>query len=179
MSMYSKTKALTLMGLMTAILCILSPISIPLPFSPVPISLAHIAIFLTIYILGTKKALICYFLYLCIGCIGIPVFSNFSAGPGKLLGPTGGYLFGFAFMILISGLFISKFSNSYLLCFVGMCLGSITCSLLGTAWLSYQGHMDFIAAFTIGGLPFILGDIVKIGIVLFVAPPIRKVIAKI
>lgn len=89
------TKTIALIGVMTAVICILGPLSVPLPFSPVPLSLTTFALYLAIYVLGTKMSLICYFLYLLIGFVGVPVFSSFSAGPAKLLGPTGGYLIGF------------------------------------------------------------------------------------
>ena len=73
----SKTKTITIIGVMTAITCILGPLSIPLPFSPVPISLTNLAIYFTIYVLGMKKGTISYLVYLLIGFIGLPVFSAF------------------------------------------------------------------------------------------------------
>ena len=72
------TKRLTLIGLMTAILCILAPLSIPLPLSPVPLSLTNFVLFLSLYILGTTNSFICYLVYLLLGLAGVPVFSNFS-----------------------------------------------------------------------------------------------------
>ncbi len=103
------THELALIGLMAAVTCILGPLSLPLPFSPVPISFTNLAIYITVFMLGWKKGCFSYLLYLLIGLIGIPVFSGFSAGIGKLGGPTGGYLIGFIFMAAISGFFIEKF----------------------------------------------------------------------
>ena len=65
---------------MTAVTCILGPLSLPLPFSPVPITLTNFAVFLSIYILGMKYGTISLLIYLALGTIGLPVFSSFSGG---------------------------------------------------------------------------------------------------
>ena len=101
--MNTKTKELTLIGLMAALTCIAGPLSLPLPFSPVPISLTNLAIYFSVYILGMKRGTISYLVYLLLGLVGLPVFSAFTSGPAKLFGPTGGYLIGFIFIALISG----------------------------------------------------------------------------
>ena len=108
-----KTATLALIGLMAAITCIMGPFSIPLPFNLVPISLTNLVIYFTMYILGMKKGTISYCIYLLIGLVGLPVFSAFTGGPGKLLGPTGGYLIGFIFLALISGFFIDKIGRAH------------------------------------------------------------------
>ena len=106
---HTSTKTLTLIGLTTAALCILGPMSIPIPVSPVPLSLTNFAIYLIIYILGMKHGTISVFIYLCLGTVGLPVFSAFSGGPSKLFGPTGGYLIGFLFLALIQGFLMERF----------------------------------------------------------------------
>lgn len=83
--MNTKTKELTLIGLMAALTCIAGPLSLPLPFSPVPISLTNLAIYFSVYILGMKRGTISYLVYLLLGLVGLPVFSAFTSGPAKLL----------------------------------------------------------------------------------------------
>lgn len=173
-----KTTTLALIGLMSAITCVMGPLSIPL-FNLVPITLLHLAIYFTIYILGMKKGTISYCIYLLIGLVGLPVFSSFTGGPGKLLGPTGGYLIGFIFLALISGFFIEKWGNNMLLCMVGMILGAIVCYTFGTIWLAYQAHMNFGAALWAGVIPFIPGDLVKIIIAMLFGPQIRNRLRKV
>ena len=112
------TKTLTLIGVMTAVICIMGPLSIQLPISPVPISLGTLAIYFVIYVLGMKKGTISCCIYLLIGFIGIPVFTGFTSGPAKLLGPTGGYLVGYIFMALICGFVVDKTNNKFA-CFSG------------------------------------------------------------
>ena len=82
----SRTRQITLIGLMTAITCILAPLSIPI--GPVPISLTNFAIYLSLYLLDWKKGTISYILYLLLGLVGLPVFSGFTGGIRKIAGPT-------------------------------------------------------------------------------------------
>lgn len=166
------TRQLTLIAVMTAVTCILGPLSLPIGI--VPISLTNLAIYLAIYALGAKRGTLSYIVYLFIGVVGLPVFSGFSGGFTKLLGPTGGYLIGFAFMAFISGIFIDKFSDKIYMCFLGMVLGTIVTYLLGTAWLSYQTKLTFNAALYAGVIPFIPGDVVKMIIASLIGPQIRK-----
>lgn len=168
------TKEITLIGLMTAIICILAPLSIPIPFSVVPISFTNLAIYITVFILGWKKGTISYLVYLCIGLAGAPVFSGFTAGPSKFWGPTGGYLIGFIFIAIISGIFIEKFIGKIYMYAIGMVLGLTVTYTLGTAWLAYQLGLTFKAALFMGVIPYLPGDAVKIIVAIIVGPILRK-----
>lgn len=168
------TKTMALIALMAAVTCVLGPLSLTIPVSPVPISLTNLAVYFTVYVLGMKRGTISYFVYLLIGLVGLPVFSSFSGGAGKLFGPTGGYLIGFIFMALICGFFIEKWPSKLYLHFAGMVLGTAVCYLFGTVWLAYQGNMGFYTALAAGVIPFLPGDLVKIIIALLAGPVIRK-----
>jgi biotin transport system substrate-specific component len=167
---------MTIIGVMAAVICILGPLSIPIGI--VPISLTNLAIYLVLYTLGMKKGTISYIIYMLIGFAGLPVFSNFSSGVSKLLGPTGGYIIGFTFMALIAGFFIDKFFDKWYLCFAGMVLGTVVCYIFGSIWLSYQANMSASSVFAVGVIPFIPGDLVKILIASFIGPHIRKRLIK-
>lgn len=167
---------LAIIGVMTAVTCILAPLSIPI--GPVPISLTPFVIYLSIYILGTKKAFVSYLIYLLIGLVGVPVFSGFSSGAGKLFGPTGGYLIGFIPMLLIAGIVIDKTLGKWYLEFAAMVIGMAACYAFGTFWLSWQAHMSFQAALFAGVIPFIAGDLIKMVLVLLIGPVIRKNLIK-
>lgn len=166
-------KLIALVGMMAAVTCVLGPLSIPLPISPVPISLTNFAIYLAIYVLGMKKGTLSYLIYLLIGLAGLPVFSAFTGGPGKLLGPTGGYLIGFIPMALICGIFIEKRQQRYWH-FIGMVLGTLIAYLFGTAWMAWQSGMTFRQGLAAGVIPFIPGDLAKIIICMIIGPEIRK-----
>ena len=81
---------LVLIALMTAVICVLAPVSLPL--GPVPVSLATFAILLTAYILGWKRGTTSILIYILLGLTGLPVFSAYGAGFSKIVGPTGGYI---------------------------------------------------------------------------------------
>ena len=172
-----KTKSMVIIALMAAVTCILGPLSISIPISPVPISLTNLAIYFSIYVLGMKRATISCLLYLLLGLVGLPVFSGFTGGPGKLLGPTGGYLIGFIFLALICGYFIDRFQNRAIH-FAGMVLGTLVLYLFGTAWLAYLASMTFWQALMAGVIPFIPGDLAKIIIAMIAGPSIRKSLAR-
>lgn len=166
------TRQLAVIGVMTAVTCVLAPFS--LPIGPVPISLTNLAIYFSLYVLGTKYGCVSYLVYLLIGFIGVPVFSGFTSGPSKLLGPTGGYLIGFIPMALIAGLLIDKFISKRIVCLLGMIGGTIIAYAFGTAWLAYQAGMDWKAALMAGVIPFIPGDLAKMVLAMIAGPQIRK-----
>ena len=139
------TEQMALIGVMTAVTCILGPLVIPLPISPVPISFTNLAVYLAVYVLGTKAGTISYLVYLLLGFAGLPVFSGFTGGIVKLAGPTGGYLVGFIFMALIAGWAIDRFPGKYALQAAGMVLGTAVCYVFGTVWLAGQLGIGFAA----------------------------------
>lgn len=173
-----RTRKLTLIGLMTALLCILGPLTVPIPISPVPISLTNFAIFLTVYLLEIKGGTICLLVYLCLGTVGLPVFSAFSGGLGKLAGPTGGYLIGFIFLALIQGLMMKIFPEKNAVAIIGMILGMAVCYLFGTAWLAFQLNTPFVSALSIGVLPYLPGDGVKIILAAIAGPKLKSALRR-
>lgn len=167
---------IALIGVMTAVICILAPISIPI--GVVPVSLTTFAIFLTVSILGWKMGTLSYLIYLLAGIVGLPVFSGFSGGIGKLAGPTGGYLIGFIFMAIVSGIMIEKSHGKIYFCVGAMMIGSVITDVFGTVWLAYQLHLSFGAALSAGVIPFVPGDLIKIAAAAIIAPVIKKQLIK-
>lgn len=153
---------LTLIGVMTAVTCILGPLSIPLPFSPVPISFTNFVLYLSVIILGMRNSTISFLIYLLIGLTGLPVFSGFSGGFGKFAGPTGGYLIGFIFLTIISGFFADHYKRKTIPVIIGMIIGTTVCYLFGTIWLALQMQIPFMSALAVGVIPYLPGDIIKI-----------------
>jgi len=167
----SKVRFLTTTALMTAVICILGPLS--LPIGPVPISLTNLALYFTMYILDTKRGVTAYIVYLLIGLIGLPVFSGFQGGPQKLVGPTGGYLIGFIPMILIIGPVIKRFYKKRVLSIIVMEAATWVAYLFGTIWLKTSAGMTFQAALAAGVLPFVIEDFAKIVIAGIFGPVLR------
>lgn len=177
---HNKTKTnvreMALIAVMAAVICVLGPLSIPI--GVVPISFTNLAVYLAIYALGRRRGTISYLVYLLLGMIGVPVFSGFSGGVGKLFGPTGGYLIGFLFMALLCGWFIDTFSCALVPSFAGMVLGTLVCYLFGTLWLAYQAGLTFSAALAAGVLPFVAGDLIKMAIAAVIGPQVRRQLAR-
>ena len=146
--------------------------------SPVPISLTNLVLYFMIYILGTKLSLISLGIYLLLGAVGLPVFSGFAGGLGKLAGPTGGYLLGFVFMTMISGFAVERFPGRPVICGAGMILGTAVCYLFGTVWLAGQMSLSFPAALGIGVIPYLPGDAVKIILAVVLGPGIRRAVSR-
>lgn len=196
-----KLQDLVFIAVMTAALCVIAPFSIPIPVSPVPISLATFVVYLSVYVLGQKKAAVSVVIYLLIGLVGVPVFSGFSGGPAKLLGPTGGYLIGYLFIALLGGWLVGRCTRGsgvrqapgepesripsgrptsrsrffrYLLAFLALVLGTAVCYALGTVWLGFQMHLAPAAALMAGVIPYIPGDIVKMAAAVIIGPQIQK-----
>ncbi|MBE5883776.1 MAG: biotin transporter BioY [Lachnospiraceae bacterium] len=168
------TGQMALIGLMTAILCIIAPISIFLPFSPVPLSLGTLAIYFVVTVLGMKRGIISVTLYLLLGFAGLPVFSGFSGGAGKLFGPTGGFIIGYLFIALICGAFVDKWYHRPFICILGMLLGTAVCYAFGTIWLAREARLTFSSALVTGVLPFILGDLIKLALAMTIGYQVRN-----
>ena len=175
---------MVLTALMAAITCILAPFAVPI--GPVPISLATMIFFLSVYVLKTKYATISCLLYLCLGLIGLPVFSGFEGGVGKLLGPTGGYIIGYLPMVFVAGILIAITENKIKNIIAKRILQGLSCVLaevilyiLGTAWFMYSTGNPLGAALGLCVVPFIPGDIIKIIIAVVVGPLLATLVTKV
>ena len=168
---------MVMIAAMAAVICVLAPLSLSIPFSPVPISLTNLVLYVIIYVEGWKRATGSYLVYLLVGLAGMPVFSGFGSGPAKMLGPTGGYLIGMIFLTVISGYVVEKTSKWYLQ-FAGMIFGTQVTYTFGTAWMGYSLQMSFGAALAAGVIPFIPGDLAKMVIACIAGPMLRKRLAK-
>lgn len=174
-----RTKQMVLIALMTAVTCVLGPLSIPLPFSPVPISLTNFAIFLAIFVLGMKNGTISFIIYLLLGAVGVPVFSSFRGGLQVLAGPTGGYLIGFIFLALIMGFALDHFDRKLLPTIIGMIIGMVVCYAFGTVWLAKLLSLSFKEGLMMGVIPYLPGDAAKIIIAAIVGPKLYGATQKI
>ena len=173
MSKTFSVRKMAIIALMTAVLCILAPISIPLFISPVPISLGVLAIYLTAYVLSPLDATISVIIFILLGTFGLPVFSGYSGGLSKLVGPTGGYIIGFLFTVYISSLFIHM-KKGIIFDVIGMITGLVLCYILGTIWFSYQQGKGFIASLLLCVVPFLIGDAIKIIVAVILGTQLNK-----
>ena len=158
-----KTKNLTICAVFTALLCILSIITIPI--GTIPFTLSTLGIMLCGALLGAKKGTVAVILYILIGLIGIPVFSGLRGGFQVIVSPTGGFIFGYIPMVIVIGLLTSvqpKKKLPKILWISGACiLGSFVCYALGTLQFMYLQHIGFTESVFACVIPFIPFDILK------------------
>ena len=147
-------------ALMTTLMCVLCPMSIQI--GPIPISFTNFVIYLAVYVLGMRGAASSYVVYLLLGAMGMPVFSGYTGGPGKLVGPTGGYLIGFIIMALICGFVMEKSKGNTVITILGMIAATLVDYFFGTIWFVLQMQCGVWYALTVCVFPFILVDLAKI-----------------
>ncbi len=137
-------------------------VRVPLPFTPVPLTLQTLAVLLSAAALG-RKAVLSQAMYLALGAAGLPVFNGAAGGAAHLLGPTGGYLMGFAAAAFLAGWAAERAGRSLPLLAASMLLGSAVILAMGAGWLSVLMKLGPGRALALGVGPFVIGDLAKAG----------------
>ncbi len=171
----NKTAEMTKMALMVAMNCVSAYIIIPLPFSLSPIALQTLIVNLTGYVLNAKQAFMTMLVYLLVGLAGVPVFTGGSAGPGKLFGPTGGYIIGFLFTAVFLAYFRGEKYSFKRYALLGCVIGIPLIYVFGVVQLKLITGMGWDKAIMTGALPFIPLDIVKCLAATVIAGPINRI----
>ena len=154
---------LILIALFAAITAVCSIITIPIGM--VPITLSLVAVFLCGVILEPKAAALAQIVYLLVGLIGLPVFSGMRGGLGVLLGPTGGYLLAYPLMAWLTAWLLSRLPEKKLgWAIASLMLALLICYGFGTAWLCGVLHLSLRQGLLVGVVPFIVFDLIKIGV---------------
>jgi len=149
-------------------------VRIPLPFTPVPVTLQVFIVLLSGAVLGRGWGAASQGLYVGAGVLGLPVFAG-TAGLAVLAGPTAGYLLGFVLAPGLVGWLIS--SKHDLLHITGaMAAGVAAIYICGWAWLAFGLHMGPLAAFFAGVHPFLIVDLAKAAAAAALFMPVRRMI---
>ena len=173
-----KTKDMTLIAVMAALICVAGPLTIPV--GPIPLSLATFAVYLAGSVLGRKKGTLAVALYLLIGIIGVPVFSGFSGGFQKLAGVTGGYLVGYLPCAYLSGVGAEKRDRiGWWFHPLMMTAGTILLYTVGTVVFMLHTGNALGAALGLCVVPFLIGDGIKITAAALLTMPVRKAVKQI
>ena len=146
-----------------------------IPIGPVPIVLQNLFILLAGLLLGSRMGIASVAVYLLAGACGFPVFAGGTGGIGRLLGPTGGYLFGYLPAVYIIGLITEKTGQHVAFDVIAMCCGSIVIYACGIAWLKLLTNMTLSKTLIVGMYPFILGDALKIAAAVPIAKALRPI----
>ena len=173
-----KTVDLAYVALGAVLIALCSWISIP---SAVPFTMQTFAVFFMLSALGVKRGTASIAVYILLGAIGVPVFSNFNSGIGFLLGNTGGYIVGFVFMGLIYWLIVGILGKKLWTQILALVMGLIACYTFGTLWfmLVYARANGTVALGAVLGwcvIPFIIPDIIKLGLALVLSRRLSPVL---
>ena len=166
-----KSFTLVLPAIGAALITVLAQITIPI--GPVPFALQNMAVGLIATIFHRKEALLAVTLYLLLGAIGLPVFAGGSGGLKALVGPNAGYLWFYLFYALVTAGLISK-DSSFLTIFLANLLGDALVFVGGVLGLMLLARFSLDKAITVGIIPFILPDLIKLIVISLVTIPIFK-----
>lgn len=184
-----KTYSLVLIAVSAALITICSWISIAI--GPVPFTLQTMAVFAVLMTIGGVRGSIAVVIYLLLGLVGVPVFAGFKGGPASFLGPTGGFLIGFAVAslvwLLLEKIFKDRFSSSAVKRILFGAVSAVICEVvmyaIGVIWFmlvygQQTGPIGLGAVLTMCVLPFIIPDIVKIAAAVVIGERAGKLIHK-
>lgn len=172
---------LVCVGLFAALIAVCSWIT--LSIGPVPFTLQTMGVFLAVGLLGGKRGTAAVLVYILLGAFGLPVFSGFSGGVGKLLGVTGGYIIGFLVSALAMWGMEALFGNKRWVLPLSMIVGLLLCYAFGTAWFMvvYARNTGAIGLGSVLGMcvtPFILPDLAKIACALILTGRLKRFVRR-
>ncbi|HEY8256247.1 MAG TPA: biotin transporter BioY [Gemmatimonadales bacterium] len=162
-------------GLAVLVVAVSAQVTVPIPLNPVPITLQPLAVLVVGGLLGPGAGAAALIVYLALGMLGLPVFAGGSAGFVHVIGPTGGYLLAFPAAAAVAGFASGGVLRTLLFCALAMAV----IHLGGTAQLALLGG-NAAAAFRIGFVPFLTGDLLKVGlaagVILGAGPKVRALL---
>jgi len=151
---------------------------IQVPIGPVPIVLTNLFVLLAGLLLERRWALAGMGLYLLVGAIGMPVFAGGRGGVAHFLGPTGGYLFGYALAAWVAGFLSHRSRNPLVLDVLAAVMGCLCIYALGVPWLKFVTKMTWDRALMAGVVPFMVGDALKASAAIVLARAVRPILAR-
>ena len=175
----NRTYMITITAMFAAVLAAASWITIPLPFTPIPINLATLAVSLTGALLGYRYGTLSVLIYILLGAVGVPVFAGFTGGLGHIAGPTGGYIVGYLTSAFICGLVTEmtcKDRYRWWGVLSGAFLGTFSCYVLGTIWFMILTKNGLAASLSMCVIPFLPGDAFKLAATVFLVSALRPVL---
>ena len=170
----SLVRSICQIGMFTALMCVLSPLSIPI--GPVPITLATLVLYIIGAVFDWKIACLIVASYLLLGTVGLPVFSSFQGGFQVILGPTGGFLIGYLPCVFLESFFLKKRANQKWFYPLLMIIGTIVLYSIGTIWLVIYSNYEVSKALMVAVVPFLLGDTLKIALASIASIRIRPLL---
>lgn len=149
-------------------------VTLPLPFTPVPLTLQNFAVLVVGMTLGSRRGFAALALYLAEGASGLPVFNPTGmGGVAQLLGPTGGFLMAYPFVAALAGWIVEHGRRSFgRAAFAGLA-AEIALFAVGLGWLAFLSH-SFAQALRLGLYWFVFAEVIKIMFAAAVAVRVRR-----
>jgi len=169
-----KLRWIVLSSLMAALMAVGAYIHVPI--GPVPIVLTNLFALLSGLLLGSRWGLISAAIYLLVGAIGMPVFYGGKGGLAHILGPTGGYLFGYTLCAWLTGFISERLRHRLGGEILAVMIGSLMIYGLGIPWLKMVTKMSWSKALMAGMIPFLIGDALKAAVAIFLARTVRPML---
>lgn len=175
-----RTRDLAYVAVFAALMAVCAWIAIPTPWN-VSYTLQTMAVFLAVGLLGGKRGTLAVLVYILLGAVGLPVFSNFTGGVGALMGATGGYIVGFLFSALLVWALERLTAGRLWAQALAMVLALLVCYAFGTVWFLavYVRANGAVSLGTVLGwcvVPYVIPDLVKIALALLLVRRLRPVI---
>jgi biotin transport system substrate-specific component len=148
------------------------------PVGPVPVVLQNLFVLLAGLILGGRWGLASVGIYLLVGAVGLPVFAEGKGGLAHLVGPRGGYLFGFAAAAFMAGMLSERGRARVSVDVLAVVLGTLMIYACGVPWLKLQSGMAWQKALTVGMLPFLIPDALKAAAAVLLAKALRPLLKR-
>lgn len=158
-----------------ALTAVAAQVAVPLPFSPVPLTLQTFAVLLVGASLGTVRGLASILLYLAVGVAGVPIFSSGSSG----MTASFGYVIGFVLAAALVGLLAERGATRGPLATAGiMVVGNLVVYAVGVPWLMGAAHLGLAQGLALGFVPFVIGDLIKVAVAAGIFPTAWRLLGR-
>jgi len=137
-------------------------LSLPLPFTPVPLTLANLGVLIVGLTLGSRAGFAALALYLAEGAMGLPVFSVGTGGIAQLLGPTGGYLMAYPLAAFLAGFIAERGTKGFARFAIAAVAAEIVIFAGGLSWLAIMAQSGVSQAARFGLYPFVFAEVMKV-----------------
>jgi len=171
-----QTRDMVFAALFAAVLCAVAPFAVNI--GPIPLSFATLVIYLAAGVLDWRLGALSVALYVMLGAVGVPVFSNFQGGLHKIVGVTGGFIIGYIPCAIATGVVVKVLRRRIWAYVLGMAIGTVLLYTCGTAWFMLQSGNPLAASLAMCVTPFLPGDAIKIVFASVISPKLRKALIK-
>ena len=175
------TKSIVFVALFAALISACAFVSIPVPGTPIPIVLQNMMVVLSGLLLGPVLGTASTVLFIVAGMLGLPIFSGGTGGIAKIMGPTGGFIIGYAFAALVAGLIcgrprMGKNASIVRIIIAALC-GFVVMYIPGVIHFMRSLDKTFAETMALCVTPYIPGDLIKMVVSILVAKPLRRTVA--